>query len=164
MSKRSVVTVEITVNTSNPQDAHNYLIGDLNAMMMESHSISAFKILKSEAKSRTDLLEQYEGHGKFEGEINLTEVIWSMGDTADKSVGGDGYDYIEFHDLREWDAEEEGSIGRNKAAILTIDSQGFVTAEYFTNFRKAERLWARIEKEFAAWADEQEDAMAAEEN
>ena len=104
--------------------------------------------------SRTDLLDKYSHPGKFEGEINLTAVLYEMGleGCGDEAFGEvDGFGFFEFHDLTGWDG---GNIGEHKAAILHHDNQGFVYGEYFSDLASGKKAWSELEAEYLAWGEQ----------
>jgi hypothetical protein len=49
---------------------------------------------------------------------------------------------------------EHPQLRKYRGAIMTNDGQGFVTADWFTNKRKLDSEWKRIEREIDAAAEE----------
>ena len=91
---------------------------------------------------RTDLLEPYEGFGKYEGEMKLTEVLDGLDadeETGDVEATGRYRLYV-FND-----DDFNGPTAPYVAAILRTSGDGFVTAEYYESKEEAVRVWARVE-------------------
>jgi hypothetical protein len=111
------------------------------------------------AKSKPDLFEPYGQPGKFEGEPLLTEVLWIvvLEGGADEELG-ESESFGSYALLTGLDGSElGGDIGDTKAAILSENSQGFVSGEYYDSAEEAREAWEEIESEYDEFMGDEEE-------
>lgn len=98
--------------------------------------------------------------GKFEGGYVIDESVYElMLDGPDEEVGdvfGKGMWYsllesLDGLDTSDFTEDEKEFIAEQVGAIISEDSQGFVTVEYFDSHKELEKAW----REILAWYEEE---------
>jgi hypothetical protein len=95
------------------------------------------------------LLDRYPHPGKFEGELNLTERLYEMSLEFGQTDDCGSVEDIGWHCLfTELDKADLGDLDGVVAAILSEDSQGFVSATYFETEADARAAWQDLQTEY----------------
>jgi hypothetical protein len=139
-------------------------------------------MVKAHRRRKPLELPRYEGPGKFEGEIRLSEFIWSatlegggdgLGDVQDfgyysmVELGPEAVDdmaaYAKEADV-ELTADEREFIRGTAGAIVSEDNVGFVSVYYFDTKRELDEAWSGLEEDYDAFmgAVDEWDEMAQE--
>lgn len=126
------------------------------------------------------MLRMADSPGKFEGELKITELLWSAsmdGCTTDEEISLESCGYYcmirnpssclheiqpgEFYiDVGEKTAvtKEEAEFLGNQAGVILYESlKGFVYGEYFENDDEMNECWSQIEYDMIPEEDEEEE-------